>query len=276
MSLLAELDNPSLIRAIEIAHAAGDLLAAKPADLGIVTKSSRTDTVTVMDKAAEDLIVHALIDSFPLDGIMGEEGTDRPSQSGLQWVVDPLDGTVNYTYDSHLWCVSIALVHEQTREGVLGVVYIPSLGQTFYGFAGSGSYVADSESVRKLEVNEVSDLGMTLLGTGFGYSQSRRQGQARVVAELIPKVRDIRRGGSCAIDLCWVAAGVLDAYYERGVNPWDHAAGGLIAREAGGIVTGLRGNNESSEFILASAPSVYQELKDVLEASNADTDPEVH
>lgn len=273
MSLLADIDNPTLLRAISIAHAAGNLLAAKPTDLGIVTKSSKTDTVTIMDKAAEDLIVASLLESFPADGIMGEEGTDRPSSSGLQWVVDPLDGTVNYTYDSPLWCVSIALVHELTRKGIVGVVYIPTLGQTYFAAAGEGAFLLTAEKVIPLKVNDVSDIGMTLLGTGFGYSDVRRKGQARVIAELIPVVRDIRRGGSCAIDLCWVASGVLDAYFERGVNPWDHAAGGLIAREAGAMVSGLGEFNESSELILASAPGVYPELKSRLEQLRADTDP---
>ena len=273
MTSLTEIANPTLLRAIQIAHEAGDLLAAKPADLGIDTKSSKTDTVTVMDKAAENLIVRAITSSFPEDGIMGEEGTDLPSTSGLQWVVDPLDGTVNYTYDSPLWCVSIALVNEQTRAGVVGVVYVPALNQTYFAAAGEGAFVIDSNGMRQLKVSDVSDVGMTLLGTGFGYSNVRRKGQARVIAELIPIVRDIRRGGSCAIDLCWVASGILDAYFERGVNPWDHAAGGLIAREAGAQVSGLGDSIESSELILASAPGVYGELKSLLENLRADTDP---
>lgn len=272
MTFLEQLDDPRLIRAIEIALLAGDLLSARPTDLGIDTKSTRTDTVTVMDKAAEELIVQALIESFPADGIMGEEGADRPSSSGFQWVVDPLDGTVNYTYNSPLWCVSLALVHETSREGVLGVVHLPALGQTFFASAERGAFTVVENEIKKLHVNDVADLGMTLLGTGFGYSESRRRGQARVIAEFIPLVRDIRRGGSCAIDLCWVASGVLDAYFERGVNPWDHAAGGLIAREAGARVSGLRGHLESSEFILASAPGIYDSLLTTCESLEADTD----
>ncbi len=274
MSLLTDVKNPLLVKAISIAHEAGNLLSQKPLDLQVESKSSRTDSVTVMDKAAEQLIVSSIISAFPNDGILGEEGTDRPSQTGNQWVIDPLDGTVNYTYDLPLWCVSIALIEQSTQAGLIGVVHVPRLQQTYFAARGEGAFLLTTDSLRALTCTSVNDLGLALLGTGFGYSEERRRGQARVISELIPQVRDIRRGGSCAIDLCWVASGTLDAYFERGVNPWDHAAGGLIAREAGAVVSGVRNNRESSEMIIAAGSGIHTQLTHILLQLNADSDPQ--
>ena len=275
MSLLTDIDNPILLKAIAIAHEAGALLSQKPVDLEVESKSSRTDSVTVMDKKAEQLIVSSLISAFPEDGILGEEGTDRPSMSGNQWIIDPLDGTVNYTYDLPLWSISIALVEQESQVGLIGVVHIPRLNQTFFAARGEGAFLLSPESLHQIHSSSVDDLELTLLGTGFGYSDIRRRGQARVISALIPQVRDIRRGGSCAIDLCWVASGVLDAYFERGVNPWDHAGGGLIAREAGAIVSGLHHNRESSAMIVAAGSGIHGQLTAILEELDADTDPEI-
>ena len=261
---------PSISFAMRVAQEAGDLLLDRPLDLEVETKSSDTDVVTLMDMRAESLIVAEIRAQFPLDGILGEEGTDTLGTSGLQWVIDPIDGTVNYMYQLPHWCVSIGLIDVAKGHALAGVVYAPKLQKMYISGRGLGAWVIDQGIARKLSVSGQTDLGQSLMGTGFGYAISRRTSQARILNEILPKVRDIRRLGSCAVDLCLVAEGLLDGYYERGVNPWDHAAGGLIAREAGATVSGLRGNPESSEMIIATAPGIYFELVAILEATNAD------
>ena len=264
--------DPNVAFAMRVAQAAGDLLLKRPVDLEIETKSTSTDVVTLMDKMAEALIVEMINAEHPEDGILGEEGTDTHGSSGLQWVIDPIDGTVNYLYQLPHWCVSIGLVDAKTFEGIVGVVFAPVLGRMYISSRGLGAWVVDNGTPRKLEVSGATDLGQSLMGTGFGYSVSRRTSQARILNEILPKVRDIRRLGSCAIDLCLVAEGLLDGYYERGVNPWDHAAGGTIAREAGATVSGLHGKRESSEMVIAVTPGIYEALRVILETQNADQD----
>lgn len=270
MTFEALTSDPRLKFAMQIAQAAGDLLLDRPVDLEVETKSTDTDVVTLMDKKAEALIVDQIRANYPDDGILGEEGTDTHGSSQLQWVIDPIDGTVNYLYQLPHWCVSIGLVNAKTFEGVLGVVYAPVLGKMYISSTGLGAWVVERGTAKQLKVSDATDLGQALMGTGFGYSVSRRTSQAQILNEILPKVRDIRRLGSCAIDLCLVAEGLLDGYYERGVNPWDHAAGGLIAREAGATVSGLRGNAESSEMMVATAPGIYAKLIAILESANAD------
>ena len=262
--------SPNVAFAMTVAQAAGELLLERPLDLEVETKSTDTDVVTLMDKRAEALIVDQIRSNRPEDGILGEEGTDTKGTSGMQWVIDPIDGTVNYLYQLPHWCVSIGLIDEVSRDALVGVVYAPKLGKMYISGRGLGAYVVDQGTARKLAVSGQSVLGQSLMGTGFGYSISRRTSQAKVLNEILPKVRDIRRLGSCAVDLCLVAEGFLDGYYERGVNPWDHAAGGLIAREAGATVSGLRGNLESSEMMVATTPGIFAELVAILEAINAD------
>lgn len=264
--------DPKVAFAMRAARAAGELLLDRPTDLGVETKSTSTDVVTLMDKRAEVLIVEYLKAEHPTDGILGEEGTDTHGTSGMQWVIDPIDGTVNYLYQLPHWCVSIGLVDEKTFEGIAGVVYVPVLDHMYISSRGLGAWLIDNGIPRKLSISGQTDLGQSLIGTGFGYSVERRASQARTLNAVIPYIRDIRRLGSCAIDLCLVADGVLDGYYERGVNPWDHAAGGTIAREAGAIVSGLRGARESSDMMIATTPGIYNELRAILETNNADQD----
>ncbi|WP_055474206.1 inositol monophosphatase family protein, partial [Streptomyces pathocidini] len=223
------LQDELLALALEAARRAGALLRDnRPADLGVAaTKTSAIDVVTEMDLASEKLITGFLAEERPDDGFLGEEGASSEGSSGVRWVIDPIDGTVNYLYGLPAWAVSIAA--EVDGEAVVGVVEVPSRGETFRAVRGGGAYLGD----RRLAVRPAPPLEQALIGTGFGYLTERRAAQAEVLRTLLPRVRDIRRGGSAAIDLCDVACGRLDGYYERGLNPWDYAAGALIAREAG-------------------------------------------
>ena len=258
--------------AYDLAVAAGHLLANRPSLLTTDSKTTHTDIVTQMDRASETLLAQALAQAFPDDGVLGEEGTDHVSSSGRQWVLDPLDGTVNYFYGLPHWAVSVALVDERTREGLVGVVHAPLLGLTMAAQRGKGARRIQTRGTQSIAISQCPSLDRALVGTGFGYSPERRAGQARTLTQVLPQVRDIRRIGSCAIDLCLVACGELDAYYERGVSEWDFAAGGLIVTEAGGYVTGLRGLPPGPEMTVAAPPVLHGALTAILEAADADTD----
>jgi myo-inositol-1(or 4)-monophosphatase len=235
------------------------------------TKSSPVDIVTAVDRDTEPLIRSLNVAARPDDGLVGAEDVTHIGTSGVDWVVDPIDGTVNFLYGIPAWAVSIAVV-EGARGGVVGgttlagVVVNPVTGELFEASAGGGARLAG----RELAVNPTVALESALVGTGFGYAAERRREQAAVLLELLPKVRDIRRIGSAALDLCAVAAGRLDAFYERGLNAWDHAAGALVAREAGARVGGLRGGRENSELLVAAAPGLYEELAVALREAGLD------
>ncbi|MFI1622164.1 inositol monophosphatase family protein [Streptomyces lydicus] len=252
--------------ALEAAHRAGVLLRdGRPADLGVAaTKSSPIDVVTEMDLASEKLITGFIGERRPDDGFLGEEGASSAGTSGIRWVIDPIDGTVNYLYGLPSWAVSIAA--EQDGEVVVGVVAAPMRGETYRAVLGRGAFSND-EPVRHRPAPP--ELSQALLGTGFGYLAERRAAQAEVVRTLLPQVRDIRRGGSAAIDLCDVACGRLDAYYERGLNPWDLAAGALIAREAGALTGGRPGRSASHELTLAASPALFEQLQPLLDELGA-------
>ncbi|WP_432253376.1 inositol monophosphatase family protein [Streptomyces sp. HNM1019] len=247
--------------ALEAARAAGDLLRdGRPADLGVAaTKSSPIDVVTEMDIAAEKLITDLLARRRPQDGVLGEEGASSEGSSGVRWVIDPLDGTVNYLYGLPSWAVSIAA--EKDGETVAGVVIAPVRGETFHAVLGGGAW----RNGERVHCRAAAPLEESLIGTGFGYVRERRIGQARVLGGLLPRVRDIRRGGSAAIDLCDVACGRLNGYYERGLNPWDFAAGALIAREAGALTGGRPGVPASTELTIAAAPGLFEPLRGLLD-----------
>jgi myo-inositol-1(or 4)-monophosphatase len=251
--------------ALDVAREAGDLLVAGwHSLLAVDTKSSPTDVVTEMDRAAERLITETLARRRPGDGILGEEGADSAGETGVRWVVDPLDGTVNYLYGLGGWAVSVAA--EVDGRVVAGVVHIPSARETFAATLDGGATCNGAD----LRRGPGPPLSSALVATGFGYDARRRAHQAAVLAQVLPRVRDIRRLGACAVDLCLLAAGRLDAYYERGVNAWDHAAGGLVAAEAGARVEGLRGEPPSPRFLLAAPPALFTCLHDVLVAAGAD------
>ncbi|MEU6845365.1 inositol monophosphatase family protein [Streptomyces sp. NPDC046716] len=251
--------------ALEAAARAGVFLRdGRPADLGVAaTKTSAVDVVTEMDIASEKLITDFLAERRPDDGVLGEEGASSEGTSGVEWVIDPIDGTVNYLYGRPDWSVSIAA--RKDGETLVGVVAAPMRGETYRAVLGGGAFVNDKPA----RVRVAPPFEQALVGTGFGYLAQRRAHQADVVRELVPRVRDIRRGGSAAIDLCDVALGRLDAYYERGLNPWDFAAGDLIAREAGARTGGRPGAALSSELTVAAPPGLFEALQNRLEELGA-------
>ena len=250
----------------DTALAAGDLAARRRAE-GVqvaATKSSPEDVVTLADRETESLIRGLLADARPDDGFFGEESATTRGTSGLTWVVDPIDGTVNYLYGFPAWAVSIAVVEGDpdpvTWTTLAGAVYSPTGGELFTAAVGEGSWLGE----RRLQVPAAAPLSLALLGTGFSYRAAERERQADVVRGLIGRVRDIRRIGSAALDLCSVAAGRLDLYYERGLNPWDHAAGALVAREAGARVGGFGSDLEGVDLLMAGAPDLYRACEPVL------------
>ncbi|MEV7487780.1 inositol monophosphatase family protein [[Kitasatospora] papulosa] len=259
--LLSEL----LDLALEAARRAGALLRdGRPADLGVAaTKSSPIDVVTKMDIRAEKLITGYLSEHRPGDGFLGEEGASAEGSSGIRWVIDPLDGTVNYLYGLPTWSVSIAA--EREGERVVGVVEAPMRRETFHAVLGRGAY-GNGEALR---CRPTAPLDQALVSTGFNYVTEVRAHQATVAQQLIPRLRDIRRGGSAAIELCDVAAGRLDGYYERGLHPWDVAAGDLIAREAGALTGGRPGLPADGNLTVAAAPGVFEPLQALLEELGA-------
>lgn len=255
--------------AIALAVEAGELVEAMRADVDMTgdTKSSTTDVVTAADKASEQLIIDGILAARPNDGLLGEEGGDIESTSGVRWLIDPIDGTTNYVYDIPAYCVSIAA--ELDGEVVAGVVYEPKSEAMFEAVRGGGAR-RDGEPI---SVSPLADLPMALVATGFGYLADRRAGQGEVLAQLLPEIRDIRRFGSAALDLCRLAEGSVDAYYEKGLNPWDFAAGWLICAEAGGTLGNLRGGPPSEGFLLAANPHLFGVLRDRLVELEADKRP---
>jgi myo-inositol-1(or 4)-monophosphatase len=240
--------NELLDLAVRIAKDAGELLLNRPEHLSIDTKSSDIDIVTQMDKASEKLIVDAILAARPDDGIVGEEGTDRPSKSGYTWVIDPIDGTVNYLYNMAGWSVSIAV--KDAAGAAVGVVYSPTINSLFTAIRGGGSFL----NGRNLKCNDPIELNRALIATGFAYGQELRQEQIKQFNDLILKIRDYRRNGSAAIDICHVAAGIVDGYYEMGLKEWDRAAAELVAREAGAKVS------VHGELTIAAGPHLYATL----------------
>ncbi|GEK79414.1 inositol monophosphatase family protein [Agrococcus baldri] len=229
------------------------------------SKSSLVDIVTEADREVERLVVDRIRAARPDDGILGEEGTSIPGTSGLTWVIDPIDGTVNYLYDIPAYAVSIALVEgdpdPKTWRALSGAVVDAASGTLYEAQRGGGA----KRDGREIRVADAVPAEIALVGTGFGYDARRRERQAAVVQGLIGSVRDIRRIGSAALDLASVASGRLNAYFERGLQPWDMAAGALLVQEAGGAVRGWGGVPASTDFLLAAAPALADELAALLE-----------
>jgi len=227
-------------------------------------KTSSVDVVTHADRESEQLIRSLLADARPDDGFFGEESGAAAGSSGLTWVIDPIDGTVNYLYGIPHYAVSVAVVEGEpdpaTWQALAGAVVNLGANETYTGTVGGGSHLNGVP----LQVAESVDLSQALIATGFSYLQELRVEQGRVIAELLPQVRDIRRMGTASLDLCMVASGRVNAYFERSLNPWDHAAGALIAREAGAIVKGRGDSREGKDFILAAEPAVAQKLETTL------------
>jgi myo-inositol-1(or 4)-monophosphatase len=262
-----------LALARSVAEEAGDLLRSRQGKITVVqTKSSPTDLVTEMDKAAEQLIRDRVQVARPGDAFLGEEGGETGT-SVVRWIVDPLDGTVNYVYGLPGWAVSVAA--EVAGVVVAGAVCVPLQRSTFTASLGGGAWLesAWSGGPTQLVCNSGMDMGDALVATGFGYSAVQREAQGRVVAAVLPRVRDIRRAGAAAVDLCSVAAGRVDAYYEQGTHNWDIAAGSLICREAGAVTGGLRGEPAGEAMTLAASPALFADLRDLLASLDADRLP---
>ena len=239
------------------AAAAGELLLERfggPAR-GVERKSSRTDLVSDADRDAEAAIEEILSAERPDDGLLAEEGSSREAVSGRRWVVDPLDGTTNFLYGIPAWAVSIAL--EDADGSALGVVADPVRSETFTAIRGRGA-ACNGEPI---EVTGEERLDTALVATGFSYEAQERQAQAALLAEVLPRVRDIRRVGAAALDLCWVATGRLDAYYERGLKHWDWAAASLLVAEAGGRLRWLEGEPRG---LVAGSPMVVDGLLELV------------
>src|SRR3954462_10556771 len=221
-------------------------------------KSSPVDMVTAVDRATGELVGGRLLGARPDDGLLGEEGGERAGTTGVRWIVDPIDGTTNFVYGLPAYAVSIAA--EVEGEVRAGVVLNAATGELYSAALGGGAWLSTpaQPEARPLAVSGPASLAEALVATGFGYRSEQRRAQGAVVAELLPQVRDIRRFGSAALDLCTVAAGRVDAYYELHLNPWDYAAGALIAAEAGAVVTGLPGRPFGQPLGIAAAPSVAE------------------
>lgn len=259
----APIDLDALLAlATEIAREAGETLLRlrAVARTEVTTKSSATDMVSDADRASERLIVERILAARPGDAILGEEGGERASaqDARVRWVVDPLDGTTNYLYGQPAFCVSIGV--EVDGEPAVGVVFDPSLGETFAGRAGGGATLNGAP----IRVSDKAELATALLGTGFNYGAEERSAQGRVIAHVLPRVRDLRRRGAAALDLCWVACGRLDAYFERGLQAWDMAAGDLIVREAGGVTSAIEGGPAVPGSMLAAPPALAEALRALL------------
>lgn len=256
-----------LALAEEVAHEAGELLLAYASKTDRISveavKSSPTDVVTAADTASEGLIRQRLLAARPDDAILGEEGAESAGTSGVTWVVDPLDGTVNYLYGIPAYGVSIAA--QAGGQTLAGVVLCPPTSDVWTGTRGGGAFL----NGRRIEVNPVTELGQTLVGTGFWYDAALRARQAELLTHVLPTVRDIRRIGAAAVDLCGVACGRLDAFYEVGLKRWDLAAGLLIAEEAGARTAGLPGEPADGRLAVAAAPGVFEDLYSLLLESGA-------
>ena len=222
---------------------------------GVEAKSTPTDLVSAADQAAETLIHSRLVAARPDDGFLGEEGGDAVGSSGLRWVVDPLDGTINFLFGIPQWAVSIAV--EDADGAIAGVVYDAPRGE-LWSAERDGPPMLDGTPVRS---SERTQLATALIATGFGYDAEVRRAQAAAIADLLPDVRDVRRFGAAALDLVWTAAGRYDAYYERGVQPWDVAAGALICERAGLVVERLPAAPPQGEGILVATPPLIDELR---------------
>lgn len=222
------------------------------------TKSSPTDMVTLYDAASEELIVNGLRAARPRDGLVGEEGTESGSSSGITWHIDPIDGTSNFLFDLPTWSVSIGAV--DAAGPLAGAVYVPVLEEMFVAARGSGATL----NGLPISVSGATDLSTALIGTGFGYDRDRRSRHARTVAAIIGEVRDIRRLGAASVDICFVACGRLDAYFERDLHSWDLVAGQIIAAEAGAITSDFSGGPIRPAEALAATPGIHAAFIDLL------------
>jgi myo-inositol-1(or 4)-monophosphatase len=263
--------SPAVLASMAVRLAAGaakEVLASRgSADsttLKIDSKSTLTDLVTATDRASERWLVEQILAARPDDGVVGEEGASREGTTGVRWILDPIDGTVNFVLGLPNYAVSVAA--ELDGIVVAGAVCNVVTGEVFHARSGGGAFLGDEP----LHGPRGVPLARAVIGTGFGYEAARRTRQVAIVAQLLGQIADLRRMGAASLDLCAVAAGRLDGYFEAGLNIWDYAAGALIALEAGCVVGGLRGQGPSSEMTVAAGQSLAAELVALLESLDAD------
>ncbi len=251
--------------AVQAARMAGGLLlerARAGRERHVSSKSTPTDLVSEADLAAERAIKELLAERRPQDGFVGEEGGSEQGTSGLDWVVDPLDGTVNFLFGIPQWCVSVAV--KDGAGTVAGAVYDPNRDELFTATRDGGARLSGSEGKVELRGSEREELASAMLATGLAYDATVRAAQARVLVRAAGEVRDIRRFGSAALDLAWTAAGRFDAYFERTVKPWDIAAGALICRRAGLRVLDLPEHEDLPYGILAAPEAIAEPLLELV------------
>lgn len=242
----------------------------RPAHVEVAqTKTSAVDVVTLMDRRSEELAHRLLAELRPGDGLLGEEGLTEPGTTGISWVIDPIDGTVNYLYDIPLYAVSVAAVAGDPRVAgdwrpVAAAVYNPVPEEIFTAAQGQGAQYRCGEIVQQLRPRPAETLEHSLVGTGFGYEAEVRTRQGQVLARLLPQIRDIRRSGSAALDLCNVALGRTDAYYEEGLNPWDMAGGWLVCAESGCFVTGLDTPHPTKQMTVVGTEAICRQIVEIL------------
>lgn len=255
---MSETDERDVLRRLaeSTARRAGDMALAgrRSGQVQADTKSSPTDMVTAFDRASEEMIVSDLTSARPDDAIVGEEGASRPGTSGLEWHIDPIDGTSNFYFDIPMWAVSVGVVD---KDGPLaGAVYAPALGEMWSAARGLGATLND----RPISVRDNNRLSDAMACTGFSYRTHERPEHARRVAAMVTEVRDIRRFGAAAVDLCFVACGRLDVYFEEHLHSWDLIAGQIIASESGAILSDYEGNPVRPAQVLASTPGVHADF----------------
>ena len=250
-----------LALATDIANEAASVVAKYAAERTFIveTKSTPTDLVTEADRETEALIVRRILSARPNDGLLGEEGANRESTSGIRWVIDPIDGTTNFVYGIPAYSVSIGV--ERDGQVIAGVVHDVALQQSYTAALGGGAHM-NGHSIR---VSGKTDLSTALMGIGFAYDPARRDAQARFYDRVMIDIRDVRRMGSAALDLCRVACAQLDGYFEFQLNAWDIAAGGIIVREAGGVTTGFHGRTFEEGYVLAATPALAAPMQAVLD-----------
>lgn len=260
--------NPADLRdlAARLARDAGEMALAgrRAGRVSATTKSSPTDMVTEFDRRSEKMICDGLAAARPHDAIVGEEGASRSGTSGLTWHIDPIDGTSNFYFDLPMWAVSIGVT--DTDGPLAGAVFAPALGEMWAGARGLGATMNGSA----ISVRDNDSLADAMVCTGYSYRVAERPEHARRVANMVTEVRDIRRFGAAAIDICLVASGRLDAYFEEHLHSWDLVAAQVIALEAGAIVTDYAGGPVTPDQVLAASGNIHAAVVDLLARAGAD------
>jgi myo-inositol-1(or 4)-monophosphatase len=268
MQAVTKTPAPAELERVALALATGAarvVARGRDADLQVSAKSSATDLVTSVDRATERWLREQIAQQRPGDGVLGEEAGEQHGSTGVRWVIDPIDGTVNFVLGLPQYAVSVAAEHDGAI--LAGAVCNPATGTTFHAHLGGGAFMDGRTLAGPRDV----PLHRAVVGTGFSYDAAWRTRQAEIVTEVLPRVADLRRLGAASLDLCFTAAGWLDAYFEVGLNPWDHAAGGLIAREAGCLTSGLRGRPAGRQMYAVTSPGLADDFFGLLERAGADT-----